>query len=72
MAVARRPSVRLVWVVILASCARVPPVQRAKLAAPVMQAPVWPVLETEDEHLHEVREGTGGATGTAGGGCGCN
>lgn len=63
---------RLIGLLILANCARVPPVQRARLAAPILQTPVWPALDADDQHLREVREGTGGATGTAGGGCGCN
>ncbi|HSN26654.1 MAG TPA: DUF4266 domain-containing protein [Kofleriaceae bacterium] len=37
-----------------------------------MQAPAWGPLDGHAQHVHEVREGTGGATGSAGGGCGCN
>ncbi len=80
MAVARRllasRPVRACWLVVLlllaTGCVRVRPYQRETLAQPIMQAPPWPALEPLDEHLFEVREGTGGATGAAGGGCGCN
>jgi hypothetical protein len=53
-------------------CVRVSAHQRAQLAAPAMQAPVWPVQSAADDHVHEVREGTGGAVAAGGGGCGCN
>lgn len=53
-------------------CLRVHPHQREVIADPAMQAPVWPDLERIDDHTREVAEGTGGATATAGGGCGCN
>ena len=63
---------RVLALVFLASCARVAPYQRAHLASAVMQAPAWGPLDGHAQHVHEVREGTGGATGSAGGGCGCN
>ena len=67
----------LVWAAIVAAtvgagCVRVAPYQRGHLAARIMEAPTWPVLDAHEEHVHEVREGTGGATGAASGGCGCN
>jgi hypothetical protein len=37
-----------------------------------MQAPVWPGVAAGNEHVFSVREGTGGANGIGGGGCGCN
>jgi hypothetical protein len=55
-----------------AGCARVKPYQRATLAHPAMQAPPWPATQAADQHLFEVREGSRGATGKPGGGCGCN
>lgn len=55
-----------------AGCVRVAPYQRGHLAAPIMEALPWPVLDAHDQHVYEVREGTGGATGAASGGCGCN
>ena len=57
---------------LLASCARVQPYQRERLAHPAMQAPAWPALDRADEHTREVREGSEGATTSGGGGCGCN
>lgn len=63
----------VVLVAILATgCVRVPAHQRGQLAAPAMQAPVWPGLATAIDHVFVIREGTAGATGAGGGGCGCN
>jgi anti-sigma-K factor RskA len=59
-------------IVAVAACARVRPHQRQRLAHPAMQAPVWPAVDRADEHVREVREGSGGATTSGGGGCGCN
>jgi hypothetical protein len=53
-------------------CVRVHAHQREHLAAPAMRAPVWPAVTTGDEHMFAVREGTAGASGEGGGGCGCN
>jgi hypothetical protein len=66
--------VTLVLAIALAAsaCVRVHPHQRERLAEPAMQAPVWPDLERQDDHVREIAEGTGGATATGGGGCGCN
>ncbi len=55
-------------VTLVAGCVRVAPHQREHLAQPVMQQPAQPA----QDHIYEVREGTGGATGSTGGGCGCN
>lgn len=55
-----------------AGCVRVHAHERATLAKPAMQAPVWPDRATSDDHVFTVREGTGGATAAGGGGCGCN
>ncbi|HEY5950960.1 MAG TPA: DUF4266 domain-containing protein [Kofleriaceae bacterium] len=65
------PLVVLVMIV-AGACVRVPAHQRGRLAARAMQAPVWPELTTANEHVFTVREGTGGANGAGGGGCGCN
>ena len=59
-------------VAFVSACVRVPAHQRGRLAAPAMQAPVWPDVTTGDEHVFLVREGTSGATTAGGGGCGCN
>lgn len=59
-------------VVVFAGCVRVPAHQRGRLAAPSMQAPVWPEVTAGGEHVFLVREGTSGAATAGGGGCGCN
>jgi hypothetical protein len=62
----------LVLAIASAGCVRVHAHQRGRLAAPAMQAPVWPEISAAEDHVFVVREGTGGATGAGGGGCGCN
>jgi hypothetical protein len=64
--------VAVIVLIAVAGCARVKPHQRETLAHPAMQQPAWPEVEADDQHTFEVREGSGGATGTAGGGCGCD
>jgi hypothetical protein len=60
------------WAALAAGCVRVRPHERERLAHPAMQAPVWPAVEEGDLHVFTVREGTTGATGAGGAGCGCN
>ena len=55
-----------------ASCVRVKAHQRETLAHPSMQRAPSPGVERADQHVFEVREGSSGATGNPGGGCGCN
>ena len=62
----------LVAALLVVGCARVKPYQREQLAHPSMKEAPWPEVEAADQHVYDVREGTGGATGSAGGGCGCN
>jgi hypothetical protein len=50
----------------------VKPYERENFANPVMAANRDPVSTTYFEHVWESREGAHGATGTVGGGCGCN
>jgi hypothetical protein len=50
----------------------VKPYERAALADPIMSADRNPVSSSYMNHVHETREGARGATGVAGGGCGCN
>ena len=50
----------------------VKPYERDHLADPVMSFDRNPVSSVYTDHVHEVREGSRGATGSAGGGCGCN
>lgn len=50
----------------------VKPYERGNLADPVMQFDRDPVSSMYMNHVHEAREGARGASGSAGGGCGCN
>ncbi len=56
----------------VSACVRVQPWQRETLARPALQQPAWPVMHAAHEHVYEVREASGGGTGSTGGGCGCN
>ncbi len=53
-------------------CARVRPWERETLSAPQLRSPPSRILQRGELHVFEVREGTQGANGSAGGGCGCN
>jgi hypothetical protein len=50
----------------------VKPYERERLADPIMQFSRSPLSEKHFEHVRTVREGSRGATGAQGGGCGCN
>ncbi|HEY6452453.1 MAG TPA: DUF4266 domain-containing protein [Steroidobacteraceae bacterium] len=50
----------------------VKPYEREHLADPIMSFDANPVSSTYIDHVFEVREGARGATGSVGGGCGCN
>jgi len=50
----------------------VKPYERERLADTVMVLDPDPVSSSYMDHVYEVREGARGATGGAGGGCGCN
>ena len=50
----------------------VKPYERANLADEAMLLERNPVSGAYINHVHEAREGARGATGSAGGGCGCN
>lgn len=50
----------------------VKPYERDRLADPVMSFDRDPVSGAYLDHVHEAREASRGATGSAGGGCGCN
>jgi hypothetical protein len=50
----------------------VKPYERERLADVVMVLDPDPVSSSYMDHVYEVREGARGATGGAGGGCGCN
>jgi Domain of unknown function (DUF4266) len=50
----------------------VKPYEREHLADPIMAFDANPVQSSYRDHVFEVREGARGATGSVGGGCGCN
>ena len=50
----------------------VKPFERSNLADPIMAVGRNPVSISYAKHVHESREGARGASGSAGGGCGCN
>jgi hypothetical protein len=50
----------------------VKPYEREHLADPIMSIDRDPVSSSYMDHVFEVREGARGATGGAGGGCGCS
>ena len=50
----------------------VKPYEREHLADPIMSIGGDPVSASYLDHVFEVREGAHGATGGAGGGCGCS
>ncbi len=60
----------------LAGCAGpepwVKPYERANLATEVMKFDRNPVSDAYLNHVYEAREGARGASGSSGGGCGCN
>jgi DNA primase len=78
-----KPVVRLVGHAVLALAAAaslgacsvepwVKPYERDHLADPIMSFDRDPVSSSYMGHVYEAREGARGATGAAGGGCGCN
>ena len=50
----------------------VKPYERDRLADPIMSWDRDAISAGYFDHIYESREGSRGATGTAGGGCGCN
>ena len=50
----------------------VKPYERERLADPVMKAALNDLPGRQQDHVYTVREGSRGATGVQGGGCGCN
>jgi hypothetical protein len=50
----------------------VKPYEREHLADPIMSFNRDPISSSYREHVYETREGSHGATGGVGGGCGCN
>ena len=50
----------------------VKPYERERLADPVMKTSLNELPARQQDHIYVVREGSRGATGVQGGGCGCN
>jgi hypothetical protein len=50
----------------------VKPYERERLANPVMKTSLNELPGRQQDHIYTVREGSRGATGVQGGGCGCN
>lgn len=50
----------------------VKPYERSNLADPIMAVGRNPIADSYAKHVFESREGARGASGSAGGGCGCN
>jgi hypothetical protein len=70
-----RPALRCAAVVFalgLGACATVAPYERERLAKPDMSTGRNPDAKAGIEHATAYREGTTGAVGSSGGGCGCN
>jgi hypothetical protein len=69
-------AIYLTGAMLLAGCTGVEPwvkpYERDRLADPIMSFDRNPVSGTYLDHVHEAREASRGATGSAGGGCGCN
>jgi hypothetical protein len=66
----------LMLFLMLSACSNVEPwvkpYERANLADEAMLLERNPVSGSYLNHVHEAREGARGASGSAGGGCGCN
>jgi hypothetical protein len=57
---------------VCAACATVQPYERERLAKRDMQLERDPDASAGESHAVAYREGSSGATGSSGGGCGCN
>lgn len=65
----------LALALVLGGCSIEPwvkPYERDHIADPIMSFDRDPVSSSYIHHVYEAREGARGATGSAGGGCGCN
>jgi hypothetical protein len=71
-----RPVLLAGVVLVTAACSNiqpwVKPYERDKLADPIMSWDRDAISSEYLDHIRESREGSRGATGSAGGGCGCN
>lgn len=73
---AARPAFLIGLAFALSACGNiepwVKPYERQALADPIMSFDPNPVSTAYLDHVFEAREGSRGAVGSAGGGCGCN
>ena len=71
-----RPALFAVCILVTAACSNiqpwVKPYERDRLADPIMAWDRDAISAAYLDHIRETREGSRGATGAAGGGCGCN
>jgi hypothetical protein len=75
LSLALAATVTAVAAMLLSACSIQPwvkPYEREHLADPIMSFDRNPVSDVYLDHVFEVREGARGATGSVGGGCGCN
>ena len=73
--IVRRSMLLLTAAALLGACSIEPwvkPYEREHLADPIMTFDRDPVSSAYIHHVYEAREGARGATGSSGGGCGCN
>ncbi len=71
----RLTALLLLSTTVVASCGIQPwvkPYERDRLADPIMSLDRNPVSSAYTNHVRESREAARGASGSAGGGCGCN
>jgi len=71
----RRLAVCLSAALLVSACSIEPwvrPYERDHLADPIMSFDRDPVSSSYMDHVYEAREGARGASGSSGGGCGCN
>jgi hypothetical protein len=62
----------IVLIVLASGCATVPPYERETLARRDMALERNPDASAGEDHATAYREGSSGAEGASGGGCGCN
>jgi hypothetical protein len=71
-----RPALLAACVLMMAACSSiqpwVKPYERDRLADPIMAWDRDAISSAYLDHIREAREGSRGASGSAGGGCGCN